>query len=279
MEADRCGHVDIMRVLIEHGADFMKYVDTWSEMTVLHAAAPSNTVGAIDVLVEAGANVEARDRYGETPLHCAAEKLTTKVALALLKHGANVNAQDLRRSTPLHRAAALAGRHCAGRQRAADMVDLLLRSGAEETIENEDDQIAAGVIGGPEPVHREWGLFGDQYGEDDGFGLDEQAQENAANEDFQDVRWLLANAPAHRADRTRRLRVYLVLCRAHPDRMQLHQSSSAHIGVSRGTRSAAKQARAGGDRADGAMPFAVSSASVTAYMLARRLKRSMASKM
>ena len=260
MEACRCGHVDIMRVLIEHGADVMAVTSTRSQKSVLHVAASNSTAGTIDVLVEAGANIEARDGFGGTPLHEAASKLSTKAATALLEHGADVNAQDRGESTPLHSAAAMAGQECAGRQGAADMVDLLLRSGADETIKDDNCNAAVDVIREPQrrenyPAHGGMGWFGDEYEEEEWFVDEfEDEEEDEDDEDVERVRRLLEDAPADRADRARRLRVYLVLCRAHPDRMQqVCRSTIAHVGVSRRTRSATKQARADVSRRDGSV--------------------------
>ena len=61
--------------------------------------------------------------------------------LALLKHGAHVNAQDDAQNTPLHWAAEFVGI-----QRVSGVVDSLLRAGAEETILNDESQVAADVV-------------------------------------------------------------------------------------------------------------------------------------
>ena len=105
------------------------------------------------------------------------------------------------------------------------MVDLLLRSGADETITDEEGETPTDAIG-------QW------------FGEDED--EDPLVEEIERVRRLLANAPA---DRAWRRRGYLVLCRAHPDRVQLGQeSSSENGGVARRTRRRAKLAKAEGSR-------------------------------
>lgn len=60
-----------------------------------HVAALNDHAEAIDVLVEAGADIEAQDSSESyTPLHCASEKLNCRALHSLLKHGANGNAQD-----------------------------------------------------------------------------------------------------------------------------------------------------------------------------------------
>ncbi len=204
------GDLDIIRATIEHGADVEAIDD--NEATALHFAAAFNQAGAIDVLVEAGANIEARDGQGCTPLHNAAWCLGVEALTALLDHGANVNIQDDDLRTSLTRAAVKAGT-----QGAAEVVDILLRSGADETVLTSNGETAADVAG------------------------NDVEEDNRLAEDIERVRKLLANAPA---DRAWRRRGYLVLCRAHPDRaQQAPENSGAPAGKSRMTRSDTKLAR------------------------------------
>ena len=207
------GSVDIVRAVIEHGAD-VNAADT-HQQSALHLATRCNKAGAIDVLVEAGANIEARTVSGFTPLHAACFHLNLEALLCLLKHGATVNAQDDTLLTPLTDAAAKAGT-----QGAAEVVDALLRAGADETIIIDGGLKAADVIGAAV-----------------------EEEEDRLAEDVERVRELLANAPA---DRAWRRRGYLVLCRAHPDRVQ-HQgqvsSGIHHSDTARRTRTRAKLAR------------------------------------
>jgi ankyrin repeat protein len=63
----------------------------------LHAAAAAGDVAAIDRLVAAGADREARDGNGRTPLHVAAFRGQHEAARTLLRRGANPNALDAQR--------------------------------------------------------------------------------------------------------------------------------------------------------------------------------------
>ena len=223
------GDVEMLRAMLDYGPE-VNAVDALG-YTALHVAANS---AAIDVLMEAGASIEARDKYDSTPLHGAAEALKPVAVAALLRHGADVNARGDVGDTPLHCAVAdtetiqeaaevvdlllsagadvnaQEGEHGdtplhmvarkAGKQGAAVLVDLLLRSGADETITNEHGNFAMGVVG------------------------TEVEEGDRVGEDVSRVKELLEKAPA---DRAWRRRGYLVLCRAHPDRVQLGQESNS----------------------------------------------------
>lgn len=58
--------------------------------TALHVAAIFHQAGAIDVLVEAGANTERRISGGPTPFGCAAEQSNCEAMRVLLRQGANL---------------------------------------------------------------------------------------------------------------------------------------------------------------------------------------------
>lgn len=141
----------------------------------------------IDTLVEAGAAVHAQNREGCTPLHEGVRASSPEVALALLSRGADVNAQDQQDRTPLYYAA-----YKAGKPGSARLVDLLLKSGADETIVATVRRSPADVVALGVRVRYE-----------------HPAEYNA-------VRRLLANAPA---DRAWRRRGFLTMCRAHSGRL------------------------------------------------------------
>eukprot|EP00752_Nemacystus_decipiens_P007341 g6567.t1 len=205
------GHMEVVKAAIERGAN-VNAADSHHQDTALHVAAISDERRMIDVLLQAGANIESRDRFGCTPLHNAAGRLRREPLLALLELGADVNAQDQDQDTSLHWAAANAG---AGE--AAEVVDSLLRSGADETIINDDGKAVMDVVGV---------LAGEEL---------------QASEDLDRVRKLLAKAPA---DRAWRRRGYLVLCRAHPGKVRRLQDISsvyAGAGMARTPRNRAKK--------------------------------------
>lgn len=149
-------------------------------------AALGNDTEAIEFLVEAGASIDARHGLGHTPLHNAGGNLNVKALRGPLTRVADVNPQSLGNQMALHLAARKSrGKGC------AEVVDLLLRSGADEMIVDNNNKVA------PDMVDQRHGYM-----------------TPLAEEEIERVRNMLANAPA---DRAWRRRGFMVLCRAHAD--------------------------------------------------------------
>lgn len=78
------------------------------DSTPLHWAAWRGQVEAARVLLESGAEVNARNQnrhWGTTPLHAAAHGNQAAVAQLLLAHGADTRAKNLNKRTPLQETA------------------------------------------------------------------------------------------------------------------------------------------------------------------------------
>lgn len=73
--------------------------------TPLHLAAGFRNAAAVAALLEAGADVHATTRRGDTPLHDAARNGSAEIVNALLEAGADVHATSRGGYTPLHAAA------------------------------------------------------------------------------------------------------------------------------------------------------------------------------
>ena len=159
---------EVVRLMIKLGVDVNgRSGSTWN--TALHQARGG---AVVDVLIEAGGYIEASNAGGRTPLleHCGGDGCL-EAAGALVQHGADISAKDEDGLTPLDHAVFIADN-----QGAPELIDLLLRSGADETTVPESF------------LARHATLVGDR------------------------VRKLLRNAPADRAWRRRGL---LLLCIAH----------------------------------------------------------------
>ena len=83
-------------------------------------------------LVELGADVNAKNGFGDTPLHLASENGHTDIAKYLVQHGADVKAKDGHAYTPLHRAS---------ENGHTDVVKYLVEQGADMEAENIDQEI------------------------------------------------------------------------------------------------------------------------------------------
>ena len=70
-------------------------------LTPLYRAVYEGKVGLTHLLLQYGADVEARDNNGETALHLAARKNHSEIAALLFEHGANANAENIKDLTPL----------------------------------------------------------------------------------------------------------------------------------------------------------------------------------
>ena len=86
------GAADLARALLDADAnvDARNFVDE----TPLHFAAKKNYVGLARMLLDAGAAVDAKDDEGRTPLHKACESGNVAVAGALIEAGANMYARN-----------------------------------------------------------------------------------------------------------------------------------------------------------------------------------------
>ena len=82
------GYHAIINAAIKHG------------VSPLHLA--HNSPETMQLLIQRGADVNARNNNNLTPLHLASARGRTKSMELLIRHGANVNARDKENSTPLH---------------------------------------------------------------------------------------------------------------------------------------------------------------------------------
>lgn len=117
-DAVRADDVDAVQLWLENGADIGC---PYNLMTPLHWASHRGYTNMATLLINRGADIEAKGEVGRTPLHLAARGGRIAVVKLLLNAGADTEAKDNLCWTPLHLAA---------RKGHADVVKLLLDAGA-----------------------------------------------------------------------------------------------------------------------------------------------------
>ncbi|MCX6904135.1 MAG: ankyrin repeat domain-containing protein [Verrucomicrobia bacterium] len=85
--AVRGGHAGVVKLLLEHRAE-PNVAEKAGGSTALHLAAVRGSPSAVEMLVAAGAKVNALDAYGETPLTAAISAGRDAIAAFLEQHGA-----------------------------------------------------------------------------------------------------------------------------------------------------------------------------------------------
>lgn len=89
------GSVEMIRLLLEQGADIELRTTGWDRSSALDTAVVWDHFDAVRTLLDAGAVVDAVAENGTTALMLAALEPDHRIALLLLERGANVNLRDL----------------------------------------------------------------------------------------------------------------------------------------------------------------------------------------
>jgi len=106
--------------------------------TALHIAATGNNDVIVQLLLEAGASVHARNHWGQTPLHAFAigirfRKPNNKILQLLLQAGADIHAQDNDGMTPLHVAGYYLNKETAGLLLKLPNINIFARNNKNKT--------------------------------------------------------------------------------------------------------------------------------------------------
>ncbi|CAH0700527.1 unnamed protein product [Spodoptera exigua] len=119
------GHVEVIRALVEAGAD-VDAEDRDGDRAAHHAAF-GDEPAALRALAVASADLNARNRRRQTPLHIAVNKGHLGVVRTLLQLAVHPSLQDSEGDTPLHDVIS---------KKRDDMLTLLLEHGADMTLTN-----------------------------------------------------------------------------------------------------------------------------------------------
>jgi ankyrin repeat protein len=124
-------YVDASKIkdLIERGAD-VGAKNKWGQ-TPLHWACERNYIEIAKLLLDAGADVEAKSNNGNTPLHWASARNHIETAKLLIDKGADVEAKDRFERTPLHLATLY---------NFIEIAKLLLDAGADVEAKDDDGE-------------------------------------------------------------------------------------------------------------------------------------------
>ena len=128
------GDLEGVQAELDNGVDVDEKDDLWGR-TPLHIAAEEGHKEIAELLIAAGADVNAKDSVGFTPLHEAAFYGQNEIAELLIAKGADVNAKDDSQSshyvgTPLN---------CAAWEGHKEIAELLIAAGADVNAKAQAD--------------------------------------------------------------------------------------------------------------------------------------------
>jgi hypothetical protein len=126
---------ELVELLLSAGAD-LNAPDA-AGRTPLHVAAMTDAK-FVRRMLEAGANVKVADENGETPLHVAARRADAQSIFALIEAGAEPNARNARGQTPLHVLGLAVREPEEVRELVEALAGVLIAAGAEPQILDQD---------------------------------------------------------------------------------------------------------------------------------------------
>jgi len=94
------GHLEIVKFLVNNGADINKASSNSFHVAPLHSATAISNFEITEYLLANGANLNVRQQSGVTQLHSAAHNGQPKIAQLLIEHGADINVRTDDGKTP-----------------------------------------------------------------------------------------------------------------------------------------------------------------------------------
>lgn len=94
------GHLEIVKYLVNHGADVNRASSNSFHVAPIHSATAISDYEITAFLLEHGADVNAKQQSGVTPLHSAAHNGKLNIAKLLVDHGADIHAKTSEGKTP-----------------------------------------------------------------------------------------------------------------------------------------------------------------------------------
>jgi ankyrin repeat protein len=139
------GHLDAVRLLVDHGADISRK-SAWYGTLPLIEAAKFGKIEVCELLLELGADLQGTHNFGMSSLHETAFHTRMKTAEFLIRKGADLNARDRKGWTPLHMATKRArNRNGDVTEDRVALIALLLKSGADHELKNNQGQTALDI--------------------------------------------------------------------------------------------------------------------------------------
>ena len=98
--------IEMVRLLLEHGADPTIPDSAWFHSTPLHRASSGGCLEIVRLLLSYGAKVDEKDTEGRTPFQVASSMGHLEIMKFLSENGSVVGIRDHKEATPLHEASA-----------------------------------------------------------------------------------------------------------------------------------------------------------------------------
>ena len=137
------GHLDILRCLLENGADIN--ASSADNCTPLMIALENGKLNVVTFLIEHGANVDLKDDRGDTALHYAMSRYilyhcnaSLEVCSCLTEHGADVNGRNSNKELNSSRTPLMIASRCSR----VDAMTFLIKHGANVNLQDKEGETA-----------------------------------------------------------------------------------------------------------------------------------------